>query len=650
MRISRISLTNFRQYRKAEFSFPKGRNDVHVIIGQNGVGKTTLYNALNWCLYEEEPRSYSANSVLPIVNMNTIDETPEGEAVDVVVEVVFEDESKRKQYTFRRTGTYIIEGKNVRKYNIEFDAVLTENGNSESIEREAARRQLSKVIPKEIREFFFFDGEKLDNYFSDKQSNERIYSAVFSISQVEVLDVIVRRLKDLIEEQNRIASKNSPNLELLNGQIEKQKKQLHNLENSITETRKNIDEAKKKLNEYHEYLKNLPEIAVKEDERSRLQQERINVQANIDQYETDLRNLIREYSIILLASKALLSFFRDISEKKRNNELPPHVDRNLLEQMLQVNKCKICDRELDETAKNHISSVLEQIRLGSELAGLLLQADVAVQSNLNRIDEYLYKRDRILEPLTRNKKMLEEIERKVQEIDTLLASYSNKTDIVKKQIERKQIETLLKKLTIDLKLHESNYQRTEIELEDSNKKWEEISKKVKKLEQIRRRIGFLKKAHDRLESIESTLMERNRRSIQAFTDNMFKSLIWKKDYFARVEIGEDYGLSLYNARNLSCLGSISAAERALLALSYTLALHSVSGYEPPLVIDTPVSRISDKNRMSFGKVLIDVGQKKQIILLFTPAEYSQEIETEMKPYLSSFRKLQLVNGQEISII
>ena len=76
---------------------------------------------------------------------------------------------------------------------------------------------------------------------------------------------------------------------------------------------------------------------------------------------------------------------------------------------------------------------------------------------------------------------------------------------------------------------------------------------------------------------------------------------------------------------MECLGSCSAAERALLALSFTLALHKISGFETPLVIDTPISRVSDKNRENFANVLKQVSLKKQIIFLFTPSEYSDEI-------------------------
>ena len=72
---------------------------------------------------------------------------------------------------------------------------------------------------------------------------------------------------------------------------------------------------------------------------------------------------------------------------------------------------------------------------------------------------------------------------------------------------------------------------------------------------------------------------------------------------------------------------MGAAERELLALSFTLALHKVSGFDSPILIDTPVARVSDQHRENLGKIFLKVSQIKQVILLFTPSEYSKDISS-----------------------
>ena len=84
--------------------------------------------------------------------------------------------------------------------------------------------------------------------------------------------------------------------------------------------------------------------------------------------------------------------------------------------------------------------------------------------------------------------------------------------------------------------------------------------------------------------------------------------------------------SVINKDGMECAGSLSAAEGELLVLAFTLALHSVSSYNGPLVIDTPVAKISGDLRKSFAKVLKRVSEKKQVVLFITNDEYSDNIK------------------------
>ena len=47
MRIESIEIKNFRQYREEKVLFPKksGSKDIHIIIGENGEGKTNILKA-----------------------------------------------------------------------------------------------------------------------------------------------------------------------------------------------------------------------------------------------------------------------------------------------------------------------------------------------------------------------------------------------------------------------------------------------------------------------------------------------------------------------------------------------------------------------------------------------------------------------------
>ena len=72
-------------------------------------------------------------------------------------------------------------------------------------------------------------------------------------------------------------------------------------------------------------------------------------------------------------------------------------------------------------------------------------------------------------------------------------------------------------------------------------------------------------------------------------------------------------------------GSLSATEQMALAYAFTLAIHRASGKNCPLVIDSPLGRVSDDNRENMARALQEISQDKQIIMLFTPDEYSASV-------------------------
>ena len=59
MRLESVKIHNYRLYHDFEIEFPRREKDVQIIVGDNGVGKTTFLNAINWCLYGDEPHAFS---------------------------------------------------------------------------------------------------------------------------------------------------------------------------------------------------------------------------------------------------------------------------------------------------------------------------------------------------------------------------------------------------------------------------------------------------------------------------------------------------------------------------------------------------------------------------------------------------------------
>lgn len=104
---------------------------------------------------------------------------------------------------------------------------------------------------------------------------------------------------------------------------------------------------------------------------------------------------------------------------------------------------------------------------------------------------------------------------------------------------------------------------------------------------------------------------------------------------------------MYDKNHNEMTGSLSATEKMALAYAFTLAIHKTSGKNCPLVIDSPLGRVSDDNRENMAKALLDVSRDKQIIMLFTPDEYSSSVQ---KLYQSSANVRELKLSSDESFI
>jgi len=170
------------------------------------------------------------------------------------------------------------------------------------------------------------------------------------------------------------------------------------------------------------------------------------------------------------------------------------------------------------------------------------------------------------------------------------------------------------------------------------------------LQKLKKSIDFGTKASGIARDAINFIMDNIRKQIQNGTERLFLELIWKKETFKDVIIDERYDIHVIHKLGYECLGTISAAERELLALAFILSLHRLSGFESPILIDTPVARVSDEQRENFAETFLGIDPNKQVILLFTPAEYSPEVSRCLNETSCTRRQLTLSpDEQEVKV-
>ncbi|MHC1572700.1 MAG: AAA family ATPase [Methanosarcinales archaeon] len=646
MRIERITLRNYRQFRQAQITFRKRPDtDLHFIIGKNGTGKTNLLNAINWCLYGDEPHLSKDSQQLPPANLKTIERTETGKKQEVVVEVRAETE-QGLPVTFKRRAAFR-KGNDGQMANegTEFKVTFVDaKGNTKIATNEEAHVWVERFVPERIREFFFFDGERLDNYFREA-TGQNIRHAVFQISQIDLLETRVeRKLKEILKDLRKEAGKVNPRIEEARTELEGAQAQLDEIEERIGECEKQIAIAKAKVAEYDERLRGIPDIEALEKERMRLLTHIEETKELLKDKEGEKENLLFESGKVLMMWPAITRAAQVIEEKRKRKEIPPPVARSFLEEVLRRETCNVCGRRLDERSREQVQKLLQDVRSSSDVGVRLVQVEPHLHQFRERAGEFGEKAKRITREIEKYRRDLDEFSQRKSEVDRQMAGYDQE-QIGEWYRERAEFEELrdINQKRLGTLLAEK--ERAEKRLDEAKRRYAKEVEKEARAEGLKRKEEFCTQALDIVRRTRETIMRETRQRIEGETKRRFFGLLWKKGTFEDIRIEADYSISLIHSMGYECLGSVSAGERELLALSFTLALHQASGFESPILIDTPVARISDEHRKNFGKVVGGVSTTKQVILLFTPAEYSEEIREFLDGRASGRYRLSLSSDE-----
>lgn len=646
MRIEKITLRNYRQFRDTQITFPKRPDtDLHFIIGTNGTGKTNVLNAINWCLYGEEAHLSKDSQKLPLMNLRTISKTQVGKESEVYVKVWTETEQGSPITFLRRSRFRKHSDDSLASQGTTFEVTyVDEHGNTRIVSDEEARVWVERFAPERIREFFFFDGERLDRYFREA-TGQNIRHAVFQISQIDLLETqIDRKLETVLGSLRKEAGKSNPKIESARIALENAQSAQTDTEERIAECEKQIGVAKEKIASCRERLVGVPDIERLETERSLLQKEAEEINAFLQERIERKKNTLLDYGSILLIWDAVTQTTETIDEKRRLQQIPPPVDRGLLEDTLHKRTCAVCGTPLNPNSQHWVEQLLKEVSYSSETAMRLVQIEGSLYQFREKRDKFHVVLRDIDQEIERYEQRRSKIVQRQHEIDNQVMGY-DENRVRQWYSERSKFEEILESNQQQLGALQMMRQQGQDKVGEAQSELERELRKEERVGELTKKVAFCERALHVVRSTQKDIMNATRERIERETRRQFFNLVWKKETFSDVRIAEDFGIGLIHSLGYECLGSISAGERELLALSFTLALHQASGFDSPILIDTPVARISDVNRENFAKVLGEVSTSKQIVLLFTPDEYSREISDFLHGRASGRYRLELTQDE-----
>jgi len=193
-KIKEIEIKNFRQFihEVIKLQYSPGKN-ITIITGRNGYGKSNIFNAITWCFFEiEEHLSSESEGLRKCPNYVLYNLTP-GKTVETEVKILIE--TNEGEINISRTM-------NTHK---NMDGTVREEGPNLSIQQRPAMKRnwisnpypdtvISHIISRDMRKFFFIDGEQLRQLFEETNRKELIKKSIFDLSQITLLQKTIDHL------------------------------------------------------------------------------------------------------------------------------------------------------------------------------------------------------------------------------------------------------------------------------------------------------------------------------------------------------------------------------------------------------------------------------------------------------------------------
>lgn len=251
MKFTKISLNNYRQYKNAQFHFD---NQLNIIVGENGIGKSTLMSAIIFALYGISELS-NTNLLESIDYLANVDNCKGEGFIEnntvVTLNLEIEVDGVSKQYEIIRDFDNMKFKKSKYYTSSEYGSVNYETVVANEIKGIETIKlpninEITKFIPSNILPLLFFDGERIKSIESVIDGNltgkTEFKEEIERILQVETLknaQLLINATKNDISKKNSKTSTNTEIQDLTNQVIQGEEK-IVQLDEEIQEKQKVI--------------------------------------------------------------------------------------------------------------------------------------------------------------------------------------------------------------------------------------------------------------------------------------------------------------------------------------------------------------------------------------------------------------------------
>jgi len=654
MRLESIMLKDFRQYRDEiiKFAYSDKKRNLTVIQGSNGAGKTNLLNAITWCLYAQEMHLGDKYKALPLMNTATIADIQSGMVREVLVQICMRDE-ENKQIIITRTLPFV-KSENGRMQKTSDHYANSPDGSVFKIGRQRGKEikldphpeyTLSKIVPATIQEYFFFNGERLDDYFREF-SGEKIRKAVFKMSQIDIMKRAIEHLKSLKSHLLKRHNDLNPEVDSIRAETERCAEQSREHEKQLERQRVERQKAAEQKQEFATKLRgsSVPTIMQLDEERDKVRSDLANLREKLGVLDKEKFAYLVGKAPYILGYRAIMVTKKLLESRKEAGDIPPQYRKGFVEKLIRTGIC-ICGTDISEETEHRrkVVRLLKTCDAISDISGELMEDYGRITGILGSLQEF--------------RKTQTDYGKMIKESEVNVAEKSKRLDQITDEIEqvdvekirfwegkRQEYETIEDRLREDIGRMKYIVDQDRQKLDDLNRRLMRELEKEEKYAILRRTLDLCDETIREAEKTRDSIMEDVRTEIEERTKKQFFSLMWKKRTYTDVVIDKEYNISVKDQSGMEAIGTLSAGERQVLALSFMAALNIISGFNSPIVIDTPLARLSKSVKENLADNLSGFFRDKQVCLLVTDEEYSSQVRKKLLSGVGREYKIQFMEG------
>lgn len=664
MRINKISLNNFRIYKgenNIQFESKNNPNNITIIAGQNGFGKTTFLTALVWGFY---------GKLIGEVDAKYKKEIYEAGGYKKYAKSILNREVKSEEDSFKKYSVEIeisdvfIPSVPCRKIIIHREYDANKETETCSVLIDGFENELTKevgtdifindfILPREIAKFFFFDAEKIVSLAEikttiEKQNLSKAYSEVLGISKYESLK---RNLENLqVKLRKKSASLTDRNkLSKLQDEVNQIKELISLNESKISENNIDIDRAKSSSEQYQEKLiregnsMSVEDMIRQKKLRDTLRQQGVEIKSK-------LKELLELAPFAIAGIKLHKLHNQVVAESQHKQDI---IDNSFIKDKFEVIKSKIekqlAAKHVEEDLQSEINriiarefesnfseqnEVLDKVLL--DLTKEQANGFISIYDNLRHSYSILFKQ--IVKEEKNTRIFLQKTLRKISDAE------SKDTDVLAKKLKEEKaiVDKKIKDLSAEQnRLYEElgSYQQ---QLSTKSKIISELAKTVSLDEVDSKKDEVTSRLINELEEFIYKFKLEKKNSLQSRIKKELQILMHKVNFISDVSVElnkEIIDIYLYDKNNeIIEKESLSKGEQQLYATALLKALVDESGIQFPIFIDSPLQKF-DRNHSKNIIAEFYPSISKQVILFpllekeLTAKEYSLLSKNVNQTYL-----------------